>query len=688
MKLIKIKSFKIPLIIFLSILAVLISGILALYTLIPEKKIITFITSQAEKATGKKFNISSVDYGLFGIELKGVKVVEPSETEEITLLEAESIILRLSLLSLIRDKISINHILIESLKISIEFYQDGESNISRMLKGIKREKSDDGDASADISGIELKSCEINLVSPPPQVGLPAGRYLISASINLEDKKNILIDSCDLTLPDGLGRFYPVLKIDLNGPVEITGDVKIENGSLDWVYKWKKKTTVPFMVINGDVIDMKIKNGIVTGKAVASSTLKNSRKLVFVNGECEVDTNKSLIFIKKSNGSIEKSTFLLNYLTLNFSGNLINFSVSNLNSQVNDLTPILSFLPDKLYGGITGGLTYNGVYNGKLGINSLGYDAASGTVSGINTVLNIENSYVKNEAIPMMIAGYPATMSVVSLDQSFSKFFFSVKAEKVKLSGSGSGGSSGPTVLPIEINGRIEVADLEIGSYKFKNAGVLYSAKSDSLTISRMSAEFMGGTINLQSGISLSSSPPTGTADINIRGLKIQELIADNKKIVSRMYGTVSGRSKLNFTLSGNPADSINGNIEFTIDMGKLVDTGIQHGLGIWLSELKYKLRDLEFNRIYGNASIKSSNIYINSFIFNSQNIRLNIKGAITKDFKADNLGIDLEFTDHFISDLTPAFILGLSRYKEGTWYVVPFSANGDIMEPANIKRIK
>ena len=158
-------------------------------------------------------------------------------------------------------------------------------------------------------------------------------------------------------------------------------------------------------------------------------------------------------------------------------------------------------------------------------------------------------------------------------------------------------------------------------------------------------------------------------------------------MTNRMFGTASGEANINFSYGQSIFKSLKGNTEIVIDKGKFVDTGIQDGLGLWLSELKYKLKNLEFNKIYGNISLNNDTAIINSFIFNSDDIRLKMTGAINTSLVTPHMGISLEFHRRFLHDIpTPAARLGLDKYLNGNWYIIPFTAQGDISVGKNIKR--
>ena len=135
-------------------------------------------------------------------------------------------------------------------------------------------------------------------------------------------------------------------------------------------------------------------------------------------------------------------------------------------------------------------------------------------------------------------------------------------------------------------------------------------------------------------------------------------------------------------------ETLKGNAVFNVSKGKVVNTGIQNGLIIFLAELRYKLKDLEFSRIYGNIDIDGKDLTINTFIFNSEDIRLAMNGKINSDLTASNMSVKLEFNNHFIKDIPRPAIAFYNEYLSGRWYTIPFLLNGNITDSKNIKMLK
>jgi hypothetical protein len=161
-------------------------------------------------------------------------------------------------------------------------------------------------------------------------------------------------------------------------------------------------------------------------------------------------------------------------------------------------------------------------------------------------------------------------------------------------------------------------------------------------------------------------------------IKMQNIANLSDKFKNRFFGIAAGNAEIGIKLDKDEdiTKSLKGKIEFNVVKGKLVDTGIQNGLGIWLSGLKDKLKDLEFNKIY-----------INSFLFDGSDIRLKLDGFLTKKLEGD-IKINLEFNGDFIQDLPNPALIQLSKYKKGDWYHIPFHAKGDdITSGKNIKQV-
>jgi len=230
----------------------------------------------------------------------------------------------------------------------------------------------------------------------------------------------------------------------------------------------------------------------------------------------------------------------------------------------------------------------------------------------------------------------------------------------------------------------------VGGYSFGKTTAGYTLARKRLQVGPIQTEFMGGEIRGRGTIDFNSPVTPVDCTVAFERLRVQNISRMSERFKDRMFGLASGNAEIGFSLSENidVRKSFRGKMEFTIDRGKLVDTGIQNGLGILLSDLKYKLKDLEFSKIYGNFTIAGSDYQINSFLFSAPDIRLRLDGHINNELEGD-LKIDLEFTRQFIQDLPNPVLLQLNKYKRDRWYVIPFQSKGkDVTDSKNIVRLQ
>ena len=669
----------------LAALILLIVGALLFITLYPAENILKLVTSNAEQALGRKVTIKDIGYSLGGITLDGLVIYESDEKSPV-LASVESADIRFSFLSLLRSEFDADAISLKKPLCNISFNSAGESNIASLISSLSKNKG--SGMSAKISKISLSDATLTLTNPPPVLAPLAGTYTIDADVYL--KKKIEVRDCRLKLPENRGVLRPEIDIEiLKGDFRITGAVNLENASLLWVYRWGTNVTLPYNIINGSVTNLIITKNFVKGNANATSTLLNSPKLLHADGFCHVDIAGRTVLIAKAEGTIDKSAFYVENLHFTFAGNLIKFNINKIAASITDTMPLLKFMPKKLFGYAEGSLGYgDGVYNGTLAISNAGYDPATKIISGLSTTITVTNNMFQKTGIPFNFFGNPCTLSIASNDRSLKRLYVNLGADMISIDTLTDkfSKSDASVSVPMEILGTINVTRVQYGQYQMGNVQLQYNLSGSTLAIKGFQFYFSDGKIYGSGSINMAHERPQASLQLQIGNLVVQKAIASNEKFRNRFFGIAGGKSTIDFELSGNLLKTARGNAEITIDKGKLVDTGIQNGLGLLLAELRYKLRDLEFNKIYGNIDIRGTNYLINSFIFNSNNVRLKITGAFDQKLVAAPLNIQLEFTREFIQDLPGALTLTLNRYLRGDWYIIPFVMNGDMTNSQNVRR--
>jgi hypothetical protein len=686
---VKINLFKLFTFILISAVIISISSAAIFISLYPKEKLIIVIINQAEKTLSRKITISGIDYSHLGIKLTDIKLYSPADE---IIASAENADLGFSFFSLFQKDIKFNKIYIKSLKINTAFKNDGSSEIVDLISDMRRNSNSDS-ASFKIDIIEIKNASLSFINLPKSYKPLEGRYILDGIFNLTDIKNIKGTNIKLLLPGNRGELRSELNIIQDSEkFEIKGDVDIIRAYLPWVYKLGDDVNQPYNMVKGKISDLYINAKIVRGHVIANSTLLNSNKIVYADGFCSVDIKKDILNLYNITGKIDTSSFFINNIIYNIQTEKIEFSLTKIDAELSDAALLVKQIPLKIFGRAKGNVSLkNGIFNSELKIKDTGYDSAQKTLSGINSDVYIKNNTFKMENINAFISGNSVNLSIASTDLNLNKMFIFINSEYFILTDSILPGDKGKTEFPIEFTGKINVAKLIYDDIIFSDASLSYSAKKNEINVENFSTRSLGGEINGKGSILFIESRPKVNVSCELTGIKVQDIVSYSDNFKNRFFGIAEGRANINFSPGKNFTDTVYGKFDFTIKNGKVADTGIQNGLGIWLSELKYKLKDLEFNKISGNINIAGKNFIINSFIFNADDIRVKLNGAFDKKFFAEkNVDIELSFTKNFIQDLPgPAItLMGLDRYFTGGWYIIPFAAKGKITDGANIKRLK
>jgi len=695
-KILKIISF----VVFISFI-IIATGAIAFINFFPKETLQNLIASNIESGLNRKIHIEGLDYNLTGIVLKKIILFDGKTKESPILASADDAGLGFSIMSLLKKELNINRIFLKNLHVNIVYDSSGKSNIEKFLTADSAQSSESG-MSARISSIRLDNAEIKLVNAPEYLKPLEGNYNFNGIIEFDKNKNINLKKCKIKLPNERGIIYPAIGIIFSAAdFEINGHVGLEKVSLLWTYKWGSYPYQPYGFVSGDVKNLIINRNKVEGFIAASSTLTNSKKIVFADGFCKVDLNKKTVFISDTKGKINTSTFLINTLQFTTSGHLIKFNFTNIDAYVTDITPVLkktlSFFPDKIFGKISGDFNYQkNFFNGNLKITNAGYDSREKIISGLTTGILLKNNSFKIENIPVRILGNDCSVSIATTENSFRKLFVNITTDKFRYMSDLKNNEKlksvqkNRTSIPLAITGKIIAKKLYYDSHEFNHLKLNYIFNKNKIKLNNFSFNYSGGNIAGTGNISTADYPPRGNANIKFSDIKIQDLVSKTKNFKNRFFGIANGKTSLRFLISSNILNTLYGRTEFTIDRGKVVDTGIQNGLGILLSSLKHKLKDLEFKKIYGNINIDRTNYVIKSFIFNSHDVRLKLQGLINNKLIAQDMNINLEFTKHFIKDLTlsGAISYSLKKNLRRGWYVIPFKVNGDITESKNISLIQ
>ncbi len=708
----KARFFKFSLVIVIILLFILSLGAFLFIYNFPKEKVLALVTAKAEKTLKRKVVIGEINYGLKGVTLDNILIYNNMYTDSDIpdsdiLASIKSGIVSFSLLPLLNKQLIINKILLNNFRINIH-YDNGKSNLENLLHDI--ESNGDSGIHAKISSVRFEDSEIILKESPEVLKPLEGRYVFNGTLNFLLKEYISIRDCDISLPDNRGKIRSKdIRIAVkNNDFEVSGDFRLNHCSLLWVYTWSDNLELPYTNFTGEINNLVVSRNQVKGFAAGKSILKNS-KTVNVDGQCKVNIQNKTVELINLKGNIDRSEFFINALKFSWrqdlQNRLIRFSISDIDSDINDMKSILSFLPAGIYGGVSGKLSYeNKKYNGSLDLKNVTYMANGEPLLSVNAEIPINDNVIHIEKIPALIYKQPCQVSISTSGNNLEKIILNIYSKEFRYNVSKASAADinlSKTDIQSEITGRLEVENLYINDYKLSDVFVNYAFAKGVFNFNRIVCKFMGGDISSNGYVDTSRDNIYVDFAASFEEIKVQNIVSLKNEYSGRFFGLAMGNADFEFSVKKGASlyDSLKGKMEVTIDKGKLVNTGIQKGLSIWLSELEYKLKDLEFSKIYGNFNIIGNNFYVNSMLFKAPDIRLMMDGY----FKAPDMGnlklpgdmkILLQFNDYFIQDipnlpqtqLLSKLVKIPALKKKGDWYEMSFQTKGDdILDSKNLK---
>lgn len=676
-----------------AILIITSASFLLLILLFPRDRISDFIIETANEKLHRTVTIGSLNYGFGGFLINDL-ALKDREPQKKDLLKAQSVLIRPSLKDLIRGKIVIRSAQLEGIVLHLSFDDEGKNGIDRLLEDIPETKSEkdekEKNASLPFRSLRIIESKVIVRNAPGDASAINGTYALDTTI-LPVDKGLKVEDTKIELPGKSAIIEPELIISLK-PFSIKGKTDIRSVNLQVIYDWRGAKGIPYQIVDGTVEDLEITESAIRGHAIVTSSLSDSNSLLHADGLCRVDLKKELVQVTEVKGRIESSSFILEKLYLDFNGNLLNLQVRNAAVKLQEVAPAIPSFPTGLSGEVKGsvGFDQQGI-DASITTQNVGFYSGTSIVSGLSIPVEVIDSRFKISGVQCKILGYPATVDAASLDNSLKNYFANVHFPEIEIKPSKGSGSGTNLDVPFSLRGRISAHTITYDSLTAKDIKAVYSVGGKTITVSRFTASLFGGSAAGTATISNAGSFMRGKAELRFSQWRLQDIATLSKKFTGRFFGVASGRAVVAFGNSSSLLDSLTGNVEFQIGNGKIADTGIQNGLGLLLSELKYKLKDMEFSTIYGNIAMEPTLFNIRSFIFSSDEVRLRLNGGVRSDFiSPGGLNIQLEFTPAFIEDLPgPALsLIRFDRYRSGNWYILPFMLKGDITKGGNITRIK
>ncbi len=682
----------------LSIVILLIVAFAAAFTyFFPKETLKSIIVQTLQDALHRPVKIGAIDYSIKGVQLTELYIFDTDENKPF-IAHSKDAAIRFQLAPLLQKQFIINYISLNDAVINILYYTENKlttSNLEKLIKELlSAEKST---ITTEIKSLLFNNTTVILQNPPKELEPLEGTYSIDTNVELNDD-DIELKNLSIILPQNRGKISGDCLIKTSKDYSIHGNVSLHNCDLIWVYRWGNnlESILPYRIFTGTIHNLVITKNSVQGTVTGSCKLSNNSMLFVSNLFCTVNINKETVTIANAKGKIENSTFVVNQLLFNFDGDIKNIKVNDASIRIREIAPLLGNIDvSDISGEINGNFEYkNNVIDADVTLSNISIGQKDAIIALKETSLIVKNNQFQKDGIQVTVYSVPCVISVSTVDSSLKKFTINIEADEVDLDKILTKKPEQPAKskkeinIPYELSGKLVLQKLYKDQLVIEKVNCNYTMSKNIIALPSFTARVFGGDVTGRSVITLSQDNPQITLVAKYNNLRLQNISAYLKEYENRLFGNVSGQLQVTIEPKDPIIDRINGKIEVSVENGKLANTGLQNGLSVWLQDLKYKLANLEFQKIYGNFNLNGPAITINSFIFNAPEIRLKLNGQYNRHDESD-VAISLEFSSNFIQDLPNPALLQLAKYKKGRWYIIPFRAQGkDIFDGKNIKQVR
>lgn len=657
----------------------------------PEKSIIQALNTRAETILNRKILVDDFNYSFRGVKLSNVRIIEPDGTT--SYLGAQNVEMTFSLAPILKRKLVLQDIYIQNLNLEIA-YDKGEYSIGKIINALL--SSDKEEAAAEeekeegpsfrtvFPTIHLNNSTIQVTRTEAGLAPLQGNYTFDGKIIYSKENGIDIREMMLVLPETRGTIGGGLNIKVGDDnFHIIGGLNLDKVDIRWVYLFggENPPKLPYYLVSGQINNLDINKDYTEGTIGGlRGTLTNGTIINIKSGYCRVPYTPRTLILRDIVASANRSNFELNNLEVVF-GKSTTFEATMDNTNILDVIIMIPPIEKSPLEGIyTGKLSYvKKRYNGTLTVEN---GAFPPYIEDVNTTITASNSIFSVENVKATVLDNPATISIASTKSTLDSFALNLTFDTLKINQS-------ETTLPIldssfKVNGIIKANTISSSNIELSDSYIGYRISPGELSIDRFKTLFQNATITGEGRIKKKGQTMRGNVISNFSNLQVQTLSTFLPKIKNRFYGLASGNLSLQFHTKGKQPVFDTGNLDVKIAKGKLQDTGIQNGLGIVLEPLQYKLKDLEFENIYGNVAINNDRYEIHSLMFDSPNIKLSLNGNINRK-NVGSMDITLLFTNQFIEDIPNFAYPQFQKYKKGDWYMIPFEIrNQNILDGSSI----
>jgi AsmA protein len=253
------KGLKILIGVIAGIIILLVLATVVVKIIFTKEKLLSLLIPKIETALKRKVGIEDVSvsiWGGLGVDVKGMKVLNPPGFVHAELFKFDQFSVRVKFFPLLRKRIEVRKLILESPEINLEKNREGISNFEDLIKG------EGGRIFLPVAfdQLEIKNGTILYLDSKDQKKIVLHKFEQSARLSLDEKMEnaqatgkITVDQIELSLPDYKGTLPPLTfslehDINLNMPQDRLDIASLKIGiakiSMDVKGTVEKLSTIP------------------------------------------------------------------------------------------------------------------------------------------------------------------------------------------------------------------------------------------------------------------------------------------------------------------------------------------------------------------------------------------------------------------------------------------------------------
>lgn len=648
------KLFKITVIIFAILLAVIAAVSLFVKSYLTEERIRKLVLETTEKSINRKATLGEINISLFrGIVVKDFEIKE--KESEAVFFKTKEFVLKYQFFPLLAKKLVIDKLSISDVEVYLKANQDGTYNFSDVVKSDKpqdqkdeKEKTTGLPIDLNVKDIEIKNSKLDYVDAVGK--LKKANVIMNAELKITGlSKNTLSSegSFDTTIAEALLKEGNKTFKDIKTNVHYKIDVDMSS----------KQVVIHSIDLDVMNIPVNIAGTLNYGSGTAYFLVMK----VPAYNLSQIKQDMASVFLPKGMAFGGSISMLLNIdkkqekeSPLNINGNIkmnkVSCAYKNMNLVVDGA---IKLMPEMI--------SLEGL---KL-IAGQNIANISGSVSNYNEYPDVNINI---------------TSHLIALDDIFVTTSDSAKSPETA-KGDDTGKEPEPVNLKLKVNASLDIDKTVYKGISINNFRSRYELNNNVFNIPYLKGDTLSGAFAIKGAVNLAQKGTQYNMTADLSNMKIEEIInAFAPKAKGKLFGILSGKAVINGagTIPTNVKRNLKGKGEFVIKDGSLKNAELSTGL---LAILGLKdMKEIPIDKANSQFTIADGVVNLATNI-SSRDIVIDETGTIGMDETLD-LGILAKVSERIAPKLVSQSSMATFLSNEKGWTSLPLRVGGTISKPS------